>query len=311
MTVSLGEATLILKDRADMALTHWSLPALVRIGSGDDPAIYAPGPEDDERLELTDPDMIAALETIRRAVARSAPKRGRLRLLGFAVGIAATVGGLVLWLPDALVDHTARALPESTRQDIARRLVIALEPHMGRPCRDLAGRRALEDLRTRLFGAAPWQARVVESGRGVLALPGGLLVIGGDLLTRPDGPATVAGHLLAASARGSLHDPMVWILERAGTSATFTLLTTGQISDAVLRDAAQGFALGADLRLDDPDPVLDRFRAAGISSRPYGLTADPAGEAWLPMIEADPFPAGGPEPVLSDAAWLRLQGICD
>lgn len=57
--------------------------------------------------------------------------------------------------------------------------------------------------------------------------------------------------------------------------------------------------------------MLRRFETARLGARSYGLTADPGGEVWIEMIEGDPFPAGTPEPLLSDAAWLRLQAICD
>lgn len=311
VVVALGEATLILRDKADAPLTHWSLPAVTRVGSGNMPALFAPGPEDDERLELTDPDMIDALDTIRRAVARSGPRRGRLRLWILGGILAAALALSALWLPGALVSHTARAIPEATRQDIARRLVIAMDPHMGRQCRDLRGRQALDTLRMRLFGAAPWQLQVLEHGRGVVALPGGILVLGGDLLRLQDTPDALAGHLLAGATRAAARDPMLRVLEAAGTAGTFRMLTTGRLSDPTLAAIASDLAAPTGPRDLPVDALLARFEAAGLSSRPYGMTADPGGEPFLPAIEADPHPGGGPMPLMSDAAWLRLQAICE
>ncbi|WP_138470993.1 hypothetical protein [Poseidonocella sp. HB161398] len=307
--VSLGEATLVISDRS-AALTHWSLAAIRRVAPGNDPAIYAPGPEDDERLELTDPDMIAAIDTVRRAVARSQPHRGTLRLV-MTVGIfAAAFAAAVMWLPGALVQHTAEALPEATRQDIGRRMVIALEPYSGRPCRDIAGRNALGKLQKRLFGDAPWELRVLENGTDVKALPGGILVIGGGLLSEEDSPDVVAGHLLAAATLSTEQDPMLWFLEMAGSWHTFRLLTTGQVPQELMGQAADALALGQVPALSDPAPLLARFTEAQLSSRPYGLGALPGGGAWIEMIEDDPYPQGTPVPVLSDADWLRLQSIC-
>lgn len=171
VSVSLGEATLVIKDEADTALSHWSLPAVVRIGHDDDPAIFAPGREEDERLELSDPDMIEALDRIRRVLARGEPHRGRLRL-AILSAVVAGIGALgVFWLPDVLVSQTASAMPEATRQDIGRRMANALVPYTGRTCRDPAGMAALGQLKTRLFGAAPWDLRIVESGDVAMALP--------------------------------------------------------------------------------------------------------------------------------------------
>lgn len=56
--------------------------------------------------------------------------------------------------------------------------------------------------------------------------------------------------------------------------------------------------------------LLALFRNAGVPSRPYALARDLSGETVLPLIEADPFPDGAPEPVLRDGDWLRLQSIC-
>ncbi|MBE3639350.1 hypothetical protein [Mangrovicoccus algicola] len=308
--VSLGEATLVIRDRTDAALTHWSLAAIRRIAPGTDPAIYAPGPEDDERLELTDPEMIAAIETVRRAVARSQPRHGALRVaMTLALG-AAALAAAVLWLPGALVTHTASALPEATRQDIGRRLVIALEPYSGRPCRDIDGRRALGQLQKRLFGDAPWELRVLENGEDVKVLPGGILVIGGGLLSEEDSPDMVAGHLLAAAERSSQNDPMLWFLDRAGPWATFRILTTGLVPQELMGPAADALALGQVPPLSDAAPLLRRFAQAELSARPYGLTAFADGDSWIEMIEDDPFPDGTPQPLMSDADWLRLQAIC-
>lgn len=309
--VSLGEATLVIKDQADTALTHWSLPAVVRIGMGQNPAIFAPGEQDDERLELSDPDMIEALDRIRRVLARGEPHRGRLRLLVLA-GVLIAVGALaVFWLPGALVGHTARALPEATRQDIGRRLVIALTPYTGQTCRDPAGQAALAELQQRLFGQAPWDLRIVETGHSAIALPGGILLAGRGLMQGRDSPDAIAGHIVAAATRTAVSDPLHWLLDRAGPWETFRMLTTGHISDAVLSDAAKGLALAEGLPELEAPSVLTRFEAIGLSSRNYGMTADAAGEAWLEVIEGDPYPGGTPAPLLSDAAWLRLQAICD
>ena len=102
VVVSFGDASLVLKDpRSETPLAHWSLPAVTRDNPGQMPAIYSPGEDAAESLELSDTDMIAALETVHRAVVQAMPKPGRLRLyilLGLTTAIAA---GAVFWLPGA------------------------------------------------------------------------------------------------------------------------------------------------------------------------------------------------------------------
>lgn len=57
--VRFGEATLVLSDpRSEVALSHWSLPAVERRNPGVLPALYAPGDDALETLEIDDTDMI-------------------------------------------------------------------------------------------------------------------------------------------------------------------------------------------------------------------------------------------------------------
>ena len=78
--VGLREATLVLSDpKTEMALTQWSLPALARLNGSKTPGLYGPGGDDGETLEIDDADMLAALETVRAALERRRPKRGRLQ----------------------------------------------------------------------------------------------------------------------------------------------------------------------------------------------------------------------------------------
>ena len=52
VVVAFREATLVLSDpRTELALSHWSLPAILRLNAGSLPALYAPGPDGDETLE--------------------------------------------------------------------------------------------------------------------------------------------------------------------------------------------------------------------------------------------------------------------
>ena len=59
--VSFGENSLILRDTTETALSHWSLPAIQRINEEKLPAVYKPGPDALETLEIDDETMIEAI----------------------------------------------------------------------------------------------------------------------------------------------------------------------------------------------------------------------------------------------------------
>ena len=59
----------------------------------------------------------------------------------------------------------------------------------------------------------------------------------------------------------------------------------------------------------DPD-LLARFSRAGFASSPLAYEIDISGETTLGLIEADPYLNKPYQPLLSDADWVSLQGIC-
>ncbi len=68
--VSIGEATLTIAVPNGTALTHWSLPAIVRQNPGETPAVYSPGRDLSETLEIGDPEMVEAIERVLSAIGR-------------------------------------------------------------------------------------------------------------------------------------------------------------------------------------------------------------------------------------------------
>ena len=58
------------------------------------------------------------------------------------------------------------------------------------------------------------------------------------------------------------------------------------------------------------DPLIAAFDRAEIRSTPFAYALDITGERTLALIEADPRAGEGSRQVLSDADWVRLQGIC-
>ncbi len=312
VVVNLGEASLILTDpKSDVALTHWSLPAVERLNPGEAPAVYAPGTDSAETLEIDDRDMIAALDTVHRAVVAAQPRPGRLRGVIVGAALLGLAAGAVFWLPDALVAHTAGMLPPATRAALGDLVLGDLERLTGAPCTAAPGVAALSALGLRIFGSsdAPRLVVVREGVEGVLALPGGRMVIGEPLVAVPDGPDVLAGHLLAAALAGDTADPVLPLLGHAGTLATVRLLATGGLTAAEVAGYGEVLLAAPPVVVSD-DALLRRFAAAGVAASPYALALDPSGEVTLPLIEADPFAATPAPPLLSDADWVALQDIC-
>ena len=90
VVVSIGDATLVISDLNDQALTHWSLAAVERVPSEGQGAVFCPDGDPNETLDLgpDEAEMIEAINMLRRAVAKSRPKPGRLRWLAVEPSIA-------------------------------------------------------------------------------------------------------------------------------------------------------------------------------------------------------------------------------
>jgi len=311
VVVSFGEATLIISDTAGRPLTHWSLPAVERLNAGERPAIFTPDTDAVETLEIADDLMIDAMEKVRKTVKRRRSKPGRLRNIGLLCA-AAGIGALaVFWLPGALIQEAQNVVPAVKRTEIGAKLLGHIQRGTGQTCRSPLGTQALADLYARALGPdAGGQAVVVPSGpETAIYLPGGLIVMNRDLIEDTEDPSVVAGHIIAATAQARTRDPLAALLDSAGIGTTFTLLTTGDIDNETLQTYAETLFANPPDRAPD-DAMLPLFEQANVSSAPYAYAVDVTGETTLGLIEADPMIGRGLDPLLSDADWISLQGIC-
>ena len=310
--VTFGDATLVIKELpSERAVSHWSLPAVRRLNPSRMPALFSPGHDSGEELEIDDETMIAAIGKVHAIIAARQPHPGRLRgflLLGVAAALAA---GVLVWLPGALIAHTAKVLPSSTRQEIGQAILVDLERLTGRPCAEPDGKAALQQLTDRVIGTNDGKLVVLPEGLSTaLHLPGNLVAIGGALIEQNDTPEVAAGFVLAERLRAEANDPVPDALRYAGFRAAFQLLTTGKVP----QDAFRGY--GERLLKAKPQPIEDsvllkRFENAGVGSSAYAYALDKTGEKTLGLIEADPFAAEPPPlPLLNDTDWVALQGIC-
>ncbi|WP_299550522.1 hypothetical protein [uncultured Tateyamaria sp.] len=308
--VSIGDATLIISDLNDRAITHWSLAAVEKATAPEKGgAAFHPDGDPEEVLELGSDEtaMIDAIDTLRRAVARARPRQGRLRWVGAAVSASAVAALAIFWLPGALVDHAMRVVPPVKEAEIGAALLARIERVSGQPCNSIEARPGLVALAGRTG-----VARVVVLPAGVreaLALPGGTVLVNRTLVEDYEEPDVAAGYILVEQVRSAEKPPLRALLEHAGPRATGTLLTTGSLPPSALEAFAED-QLASPIAEIRAEALLSTFAAAEVRSTPYARARDISGEATLQLIEADPMSGQAPVPIMLDRDWLQLQAIC-
>lgn len=310
VSVSIGQSTLVLSDQTGAALAHWSLPAVVRLNPGETPALFSPGEDATELLELEEDLMIEAIEKVRRVIRRRRPRRGRLRALAFVASLTALSAFGVLILPDVALRHTLNIVPEVKREEIGQRLYEQLVDLTGGACTAPGALSTLARLQKRLEPAKIGQILIQRGPMApALYLPGGKVLLDRSVVEDFEGPEVMAGYILAERARADARDPLERLLADGGLTATLRLLTTGTVSKDVLRAHARALLRQAPAPVAPAD-LLALFKAANVPASPYAYALDPSGEDTLPLIEADPVPPGLARMLMSDTDWVGLQAIC-
>jgi len=309
--VSFGNSSLVIRDKNGRALSHWSLPAVCRNNPGETPAVFAPGPNADETLEIDDETMTEAIETIQRVVERQRPHPGRLRSGVLLLMILAMVALVIFWLPGALKRHVVRVAPFETRQQIGRLILKNITRLAGKPCSTAPGNTAINDLKNRLgLGAVGTKIFVLEGGTALSAhLPGHLILLQKSLVEDYDSPDVAAAYVLIESMRAQALDPLASVLDHSGVLASFRLLTTGRLDGASLEDYTR-YVLTHSAKLPETAAIISRFSKVGIATSPLAFAIDITGETTVSLIEADPYSKSPAPQILPDREWISLQSIC-
>ena len=305
--VSLGDATLVIKDSNDRALTHWSLPAVRRLNPGQHPAVFFPDGDSSETLEIGADhlDLTDAIEQLRKAVARPQRASGRLRKSILAFSTAVFAGLAIFWLPDALANHALRVVPNVARQTIGQDMQQLATRLTGKACSAAYAIPALDALQKRL------QVRSISilpsALREAVALPGNIVLLGRDTVEDYEEPDVAAGFVVAAQVASP--DPLRGVLETGGITASLRLLTSGSVPEsAMIRHLEK--LIGAPPVATANDALVTAFEAKRVRLTPYAFARDPSGESTIALIEAAPFTDELPEPILIDRYWVALQEIC-
>ena len=312
--VSIGDATLTIKDMRDQALAHWSLAAIARANPGKRPALFHPEGDASETLEIPadEDEMIRAIEKLRKAVERSRPRKGRLRGILTVCLLAAGVAAGVVFLPKALVEQALNVVPNVKRAEIGNALLSQMQPATGVPCVSGAATQSLAALSQRLESDdGPTYLAVMRAGvKGAIHLPGGVILLSRTLVEDYESPDVVAGYILAEQTRRATRDPLRDMLENVGFVANLQLLTTSRLPASAIQDHAKHLLTRPPAPIAD-EPLLARFEAKDVPSSPYAYAIDVTGEETLPLIEGDPTSGGAQVALLPDADWVRLQTICE
>ena len=180
----------------------------------------------------------------------------------------------------------------------------------GQACNTTYGTRALDALATRLSDGTTPKLIVLPSGvTGATHLPGGFILLNHELFEDFEEPDVAAGYIIAEQLRIRKTDPIEPLLRTSGLRATFTLLTTGTISDAALASYAEQLLTTPPVVIGTQE-LLTSFLAANTRSTPYAYGIDTTGETTIELIEADPFAGTSATPLLTDGQWINLQSIC-
>jgi hypothetical protein len=311
VTISFGDATLVIADGSGRPLAHWSLPALIRQNPEETPAIYAPDDDASEILEISDPTMIEAIEEVRKALSKARPHPGKLRHLLTAGLIAVTLALAIFWLPGALTRQTLAVVPAPKRLEIGAAMLGYMQNETGALCQSPQADAAANQLAKRLFGpeTSARIAVVPDLGQGAVALPGGLILLDYSVLQLSDDPAVAAGFILASRAAVVHMDPLEKLLQQAGLGVTFRLLTTGDIPSDILQQNANALVQG-DAPQAEPALLKQILANAQIPQAPY-LAAVDASTGTMPDIGPDPLIDRAIPLILSDSDWVSLQNICN
>lgn len=349
--VRFGETTLTLLTFQDEPVNHWALASLRLVDEtaprGEQEVLrLSPGHDGDERLTLTDAEMIAALREVcpDLEAPASPPSRILRKALIWGTGALAALALIGLVIAPMAAEQLALRMPQDRAERLGETVLAMAAPRMGageRPgrCDAPDGVAALARMTERLQQAAGARravsVRVMRSpSDNAITVPGGLIAIMSGMIHAAGSPEEIAAVLAHEIAHAEARDPMREAFRVIGTAGLLGLVIgdyAGGTVIAVLSDAAiagsfqRGAESTADQRaleiLNDAGlpgaalaDVFERFaRQGGGDAGPLSHLAshpDPAARAAAARA-ADRIGDAPFTPVLEDGEWIALQQICD
>ena len=308
VVVSFGSATLVLSDKNDRALTHWSLAAVRTLNPGEVPTMYAPDRDANETLEIDDPLMIEAIGKVRAAIRQSKPHPGRLRWILAGVIVLCLAILALFWMPSIAANYAARVIPLAKQEQIGTELMQHTSRLTGRPCNAKLGRAPLNQMRQWLLPEG-YTLHIMDMGaKFSTSLPGGHILINRTLVEEHAGPEVAAGFVLMELALAEEKPPVSDLFDSIGTGATLKFLANGAMDSNQLARFAQN-RLISPLGRPEEDRLLVLFAIAELTSSPFAAALDNTLKTTKAYVERDPLKSNYTPP-LTDGDWIALQSIC-
>lgn len=302
-------------------------------------------PRDAARLTITEPGTIARLETICPDLHKRDVHKGLYRKLAVrgAMAVAAVVLMLFVILP-RMADTLATLIPVEREIALGKTVVAQMEQALGAAdmgglsCQNPQGRAALTAMLDRLTKGQALQydleVQVFDHEMvNAFAAPGGQVVVLRGLLDNASGPDAVAAVLAHEIGHVEERDATRHALRAAGSAGLLSMVlgdvTGGTIAVFLGERLLQaGYTREAEARADRF--ALAMLNAAGVDSAGMARFFDhlhdtegdmpklaeyfathPASEGRAERALENAARQGNTAPVLTDAQWQALQGICD
>lgn len=294
-------------------------------------------PRDPARLTIP-PGPISDWLRSQPTLSRRDLRRGTWRKAALYLGGAtAAVAVILLVLLPRIADEMARRLPIEREVAFGQAVLAQMERALGggdvlQACDSPAGRRALEVMRDRLTAGQGLHydltLRVLDSDMvNAFAAPGGQVVILRGLLGEAGSAAEVAGVLAHEIGHVEARDPTRLAFRAVGSAGILSLLlgdATGGTLIAIVGDqmlsaaytreaesAADAFAFrlltDTGIGTEGLAAFFDRMDGKGIDLPDYLSTHPTTKDRASATRRVD---RGAVTPVMSDAQWQALRGIC-
>lgn len=307
--ISFGNASLILSDFTGSPLSHWSLPAILRLNKGKSPAIYSPNSSGIETLEIEDNAMILAIEEVSKSISSRQPKTGRLRILTFLTTLIVISLLAIFWLPNILVQHTSSLVYTEQRKQIGFRLIEHVSKLIGSNCSSDKEISPLNKLSNRLFPNSGVTIYVFSDGiKTATHIPGKFILLNRSVVEDFETPEVVAGYLIIEKLKSDTNDPIEKLLSFVGTRAVLKFLTTGRLDDVTLEQYAKHI-LSIEPISPSIDQIVSEFESTEVNLEPYAYAVDITGESNADLIKNNNILKS--RQILNNQDWLNLQSICE
>lgn len=349
VVISFGERSLVIIGYDDVVIGHWPLASLRALGLRGDPTVQiVPQDDSDERLVLSDAEMIRAIGMVCPDLyVRPVNRRGVGRALVWGAGAVGAVLVMVFVLVPLLADRMAELIPPEREVALGDSVVGQLQSLLhwsGQGdagfCTGPEGQAALTRLVARLNPDTelpyPLRVDVIDHSLiNALAVPGGRILLFRGLLEAADTPEEVAGVLAHEIGHVVSRDPTRGVLRAAGTAGILGLFLGDVFGGTVLVAASEAMLNATNQREAETlaDETAYRLLArAKLPSRPFARffekMHDQYGDDDKSVVRyfashpgllgraeraaaADAIGDGPFEPSITDRDWVALRGICD